>query len=116
MADIDPATLFLNRIECKLAAMPENAGAILQAVRERLVRVRGNLKAIAEAGDSSITPHVAESAVSCPICGLYFASDHGLCMHIKSSHTQVHDDSRVVFVKAKHAINGPMLLLPQNAQ
>ena len=109
MAGIDPAKLFLNRIESKLAMMSESAGTTLQAVRERLVHIRDNLNAVLEAGDSSITPHVAESAVSCPVCGLYFTSDHGLCMHIKSSHSQVHDDSRVLFVKAKHAVHG----LPQ---
>ena len=105
-SDIDPEKLLLSRMDNKLATMPEHNVDILQAVRARLCGVQGNLQSIIEAGDSSLTPHVEASAVSCPVCGLYFANEMGLNMHIKSSHPQVHDDSRVQFVKARHAVNG----------
>ena len=108
-AGIDPARLLLRRIESKLDWMPENTGVILHPIRARLQRIRDNLCAIIEAGDSTLTAHTAESSVSCPVCGLYFANELGLNTHIKSCHPKVHDDSRVVFVKARHSING----LPQ---
>ena len=93
----------------KLDMMPEHSVEILQAVWARLGTIRDNLQAVIEAGDSSLTPCVADSTISCPVCGLYFANEMGLNMHIKSSHTQVHDASRVLFVKARHSVNG----LPQ---
>ena len=105
-ADIDPAQIFLRRYEAKLILMPETDVPVLQEVRHRLAQAHANLVSIVEAGGCSITPHVADSAVSCPVCGLYFTNELGLNMHIKSSHPQVHDDSRVEFVKARHAVNG----------
>ena len=65
----------------KLAMMPETNVVILQDVRRRLVRVHDNLEASMMC---SITPHVEESAVSCPVCGLYFANELGLNMRIKN--------------------------------
>ena len=108
-AGIDPVQLLLHRVENKLDWMPDGAGEILQAVRTQLQRIRDNLYAIIEAGECSLTVHTAESTVSCPVCGLYFANESGLTMHIKSKRPEVHDASRVEYVKSKHAING----LPQ---
>ena len=104
-------TLILHRFSCvafedKLVMMPETDIPILQEIRYRLTRVHENLACIIEAGDCSITPHVEDSAVSCPVRGLYFTNELGLNMHIKSGHPQVHDESRVEFVKARHAVNG----------
>ena len=108
-AGIDPVQLLLQRVEDKLDWIPAGAGDMLQAGRTRLHRIRDNLRAIIEAGECTLTVHTAESTVSCPVCGLYFANESGLAMHIKSKHHEIHDAARVEYVKSKHAING----LPQ---
>ena len=105
-AALNPEEILLGRMDRKLDMMPEQSVEILQAVRARLVRVRDNLSSIIEASGSFVTPCVVDSSIACPVCGIYFANEVSLNMHIKSGHPQIHDASRVQFVKARHALGG----------
>ena len=44
--------------------------------------------------------------VACPVCGLYFAGEHGVQMHIKAKHSQLNQDAKHVFVRSKHSLFG----------
>ena len=44
--------------------------------------------------------------VSCPVCGLDFAGDYGLQMHIKSQHTEINQQAKINFVRSKHSLFG----------
>ena len=46
------------------------------------------------------------SSVTCPVCGVEFAGDYGLQMHIKSQHAELNRISKIAFVRSKHSLFG----------
>ena len=63
-----------------------------------------------EAQDShgSIQAVVPEQVprVECPMCGLEFAGEFGLQMHIKAKHPSLNQTSKIDFVRSKHSLFG----------
>ena len=44
--------------------------------------------------------------VDCPVCGLQFAGDYGLQMHVKASHPELNQVSNTDFIRSKHSLFG----------
>ena len=41
---------------------------------------------------------------ACPVCGLEFAGDHGVQMHIKAEHPELNQESKVASVRSKNSL------------
>ena len=48
----------------------------------------------------------AHATLDCPICGQYFLGDHNLVMHINSKHPELNQQSKITFLRHKHALHG----------
>ena len=84
----------------------EGDDSVLRSIRQGAQRICRNLRDTVFCQGRGLQPNTQAAEIACPICGLYFGSEAGLVMHIKSQHKETHENAKVTHVKSKHSIFG----------
>ena len=109
-AGIDPAHTLLTELsrrkhsieqdELRCDAMREGALQRLGDLHAKLEQAINNIK------HSLVVVEAPTEAVSCPKCGVLFASRDALSSHYTSKHPEVHVKARITFDRLRHALFG----------
>ena len=89
-----------------LDAHAEGEDAVLCSIRQGAQRICRNLRDTVFCQGSGLQPNTQAAEISCPLCGLYFGSEAGLVMHIRSQHKETRENAKVTYIKSKHSIFG----------
>ena len=111
-AQLHPADALITRAQKLADEHDESGDSVRRPIRQGAQRICRNLRDITNSQGSGLQPNTQAAEISCSVCGLYFGSEAGLVMHIKSQHKETHENAKVTYVKSKHSIFGiPMCKL-----
>ena len=112
-ATLDVTSILLEQARGQLSRIQsrevEGCALVCRIERERVGVVLEQLETFTtQVSQGRLQAVVADQAprVECPICGIEFAGDYGLQMHIKAKHTEINQRSPIDFVRSKHSLHG----------
>ena len=105
-AQLNPADELLARAQKFVDEHTEGDDSVLRPIRQGAQRICCNLRDTVLCQGSGLQLHTQAADIACPVCGLYFGSEAGLVMHIKSQRKETHENAKVTYVKSKHSIFG----------
>ena len=105
-AGLNPEDELLKSVTAQLNKYDSGDGATSSQGRQEAQRIQTNLQEIIRSRGRGILPHTQTSEISCPVCGLYFGSEAGLAMHIKSKHKTTHEEAKLQYIKSQHSLFG----------
>ena len=103
---LNPVELLLNRARSNLQRREQPDTPLCKLGLQRLRQVVNNLERLGEDSQGILTVHTQASVVPCPVCGVYFGSEAGLMMHIKSKHREIHERAKVRYSKSERSMLG----------
>ena len=101
-----PMRSYLKSAQQQANHFAEGGGDVRSQEGLEAQRILQNLREVVRARGRGLQPHTQASEISCPVCGIYFGSEAGLAMHIKSKHKETHERAKVTYVKPQHSMFG----------
>ena len=105
-ANFSPEAELLHSAQAFLRKCSTGDGTAISAEGRAAQRISRNLQEVVRSRGSGVQPHTQASEISCPVCGLYFRSEAGLVMRLKSKHKETHENAKVKYVKSQHSMFG----------
>ena len=105
-AGLRPEEELLNSVTVQLTKYDSGDGDMFLRGRQEAQRIQQNLQEVIRSRGSGVLPHTQHSEISCPVCGVYFGSEAGLVMHIKSKRKTTHEEAKVQYIKSRRSLFG----------